>query len=66
VFSQCTCILGARKFDALIACGVIVSFLFANNVRFSSMLRGRKDCGMIVQAPLTLVIGLEPNVSPLV
>ncbi len=30
------------------------------------MLRGRKDCGMITRAPLALVVGLEPNASPLV
>jgi hypothetical protein len=31
-----------------------------------SVLRGQKDYGMTAQAPLALVIGLEPYVSPLV
>jgi hypothetical protein len=30
-------------------------------VRSSSMLRGRKDCGMTTRAPLALVIGLGPK-----
>jgi hypothetical protein len=55
-----------REFDALIDYGVIVSSPLANKVFSSSMLRGRKDCGMIAQAPLALVIGLEPNASPLI
>jgi hypothetical protein len=33
-------------------------------VRSFSMWKGRKDCGMIVQAPLALVIKLEHDVSP--
>ncbi len=66
VFSWCTCILRTREFDALIACGVVVSSPLANKVRFSSMLRGRKDCGMTARALLALVIGLEPDTSPLV
>jgi hypothetical protein len=65
VFSWCTCNLGTQKFDALIACGVVVSSPLANKLRFS-VLKGRKDCGMTVRAPLALVIGLEPNASPLV
>jgi len=36
----------------------------ANKVRSSSMLRGRKDYGMIAWAPLALVIGFEPDASP--
>jgi len=64
VFSQCTCTHGTREFDALIACGVVVSSPLANKVRSSSMLRGRKDCGMTTRAPLALVIGLEPDASP--
>jgi hypothetical protein len=39
---------------------------FVNKVRFSSMLKGQKDCGMTVRAPLALVIGFEPDVSLLV
>ncbi len=64
VFSWCTCILGTWKFDALIACAVVVSSLVANKVRYSSVLKGQEDCGMIVRIPLAMVIGLEPNVSP--
>jgi hypothetical protein len=30
----------------------------------SSMWKGRKNCGMTVQAPLALVIKLEHDVSP--
>ncbi len=60
----CTCTPGTQEFDALTACGVVFSSPLANKVRFSSMLRGRKDCGMIAQAPLALVIGLEPDASP--
>ncbi len=64
VFSWCTCTLGTREFDALTACGVVFSSPLANKVCYSSMLRGWKDCGMTVRAPLALVIGLEPNVNP--
>jgi len=64
VFFLCTCILRTREFDALTACGVVVSSPLANKVRSSSLLKGQKDCGMIAQAPLALIIGLEPNVSP--
>jgi hypothetical protein len=66
VFSWCTCTLGTRKLDSLAACGVVVSSPFANKVRSSSVLRGRKDYGMIVGAPQALVIGLEADASPLV
>ncbi len=66
MFSWCTCTLGTQEFDALAAYGVIVSSPLANKVRFSFVLRGQKDYGMIVWAPLALVIGLEPNASPLV
>jgi len=66
VFSWCTCPLRTWEFDALVACGAVVSSPLTNKVHFSSMLRGRKNCGMIVQAPLALVIGFEPNVNPLV
>jgi hypothetical protein len=64
VFSLCTCTLGTREFDALTTRGVIVSSPFTNKVRSSSVLRRRKDCGMTTQAPLALVIGLEPDASP--
>jgi hypothetical protein len=37
---------------------------FANKVCFFYVLRGRKDCGMIVWTALALVIGLEPDTSP--
>jgi len=60
----CTCIPRTRKFDALIACGVVVSSPLTNKVRSSSMLRERKDCGMNVRAPLALVIGLKLNANP--
>ncbi len=63
-FANVHVILGHMNFNALIACGVVVSSPFANKVRSSSMLRGRKDCGMTARAPLALVIGLEPDVSP--
>jgi len=63
LFSRCTCISGTREFDALAACGVVVSSPLANKVRSSSVLRGRKDCGMIARAPLALVIGLEPDMN---
>jgi hypothetical protein len=56
-----------QKFDALASCGVIVSSPFTNKVRSSSMLRGRKDCGMIARVPpLAMVIGLELDAIPLV
>jgi len=64
VFSWCTCTPGTREFDALTACGVVVSSPLANKVHSSSMLRGRKDCGMTARAPLAMIIGLEPNASP--
>jgi len=38
--------------------------LVANKVHFSSMLKGQKNCGMITQAFLALVIGLELDASP--
>jgi hypothetical protein len=60
------CIHGTQEFDALAAYGVVVSSPFTNKVRSSSMLKGRKDCGMTPRAPLALVIGLKPNASPLV
>jgi len=66
VFSWCTCILGTREFDALTACGVVVSSPLANNVHSSSVLRGRKDYGMTARAPLALVIGFEPDACPLI
>jgi hypothetical protein len=56
--------LGTQEFDALATCGVIVSSPLTNKVRFSFVLKGRKDCGMIIRAPLALVIGLELNASP--
>jgi hypothetical protein len=64
VFSWCTCIHGTQKFDALVACGVVVSSPLANKVRSSIVLRGRNDCGMITQAPLAMVVGLEPDARP--
>jgi hypothetical protein len=64
VFSWCTCTPGTQEFDALTACGVVVSSPFANKMCSSSMLRGWKDCGMTTRVPLALVIGLEPNASP--
>ncbi len=66
MFSSCTCTPGTRKFDALTTCGEIISSPLANKVRSSSVLRGRKNYGMIAQAPLALVIGLELDASPLV
>ncbi len=66
VFSWCTCTPRTRKFDALAACGVVVSSPFVNKVRSSSMLKGWKDCGTTVWALLALVIGLELDVSPTV
>jgi len=55
-----------REFDALAACGALVSSPFINKVRSFFMLKGRKDYGRIVRAPLALVIGLQQNASPLV
>jgi hypothetical protein len=66
VFSWCTCTLGTCEFDALVACDVIVSSPLANKVRSSSMSKGRKNYGMITRTPLALVIGFEPDVSPLI
>jgi hypothetical protein len=66
VFSWCTCTFGTREFDALVACGVVVSSPLTNKVRSSYVLKGRKDCGMIVWALLTLVIRLELDVSPII
>jgi hypothetical protein len=64
VFSWCTCTPGTREFDALIACGVVVSSPFANKVRSSSVLKGWKDYDMTARAPLALVIGFESDASP--
>jgi hypothetical protein len=64
VFSWCTCTPGTRKFDALTTSGVVISLSLANKVRSSSVLRRQKYHGMIIRAPLALVIKLEPNVSP--
>jgi hypothetical protein len=64
VFFLCTCTPGTREFDALVACGVVVSSPFTNKVCSSFVLRGRKDYGMTVRAPLALVIGFEPDASP--
>jgi hypothetical protein len=58
-----SCIPRTRKFDALTTCGVVVSSPLAKKVRSSSVLKGQKNYGIIVQAPLALVIGLEPNAS---
>jgi hypothetical protein len=66
VFSLCACILGTREFDAVVACGLLVSSPFTNKVHFSSVLRGWKNCGMTPQSLLALVIGLKPNASPLI
>jgi hypothetical protein len=52
VFSWRTCTLRTQKFDALTACGVVVSNPLTNKVRSSSVLRGQKDYGMIAQALL--------------
>jgi hypothetical protein len=60
------CTLGTQEFDALTTCGVVVSYPFANKVHSFSMLRRRKNYGMIAQVPLAAIIGLEPYVSPLV
>jgi hypothetical protein len=66
VFSWCTCTPGTWEFDALTACGVVVSSPLTNKVHSSSVLRGWKDYGMIAWAPLALVIGIEPDVNPLI
>jgi hypothetical protein len=65
VFSWCTCIPGTQEFDALVACSVVVSSPFVNKVRFS-VLKGRKNYGMIARAPLALVLRLELDTSPLI
>jgi len=64
VFSWCTCIPRTWEFDALATCGVVVFSPFANKVRFFFVLKGQKDYGMTIQAPLALVIRFEPDVSP--
>jgi hypothetical protein len=64
VFSWRTCTPGTREFDALATCGVVVSSPLANKVRSSSVLRGRKDCGMTAWALLALVIGLGTDANP--
>jgi hypothetical protein len=64
VFFLCTCSLKTWNFDALVACGVVVSSPLANKVCSSFMLRRQKDCDMTAQALLALVIGLELDVSP--
>ncbi len=64
VFSWCTCIPRTREFDALIACGVVVSSPLINKMSSSSMLKGRKDYGIITWTPLALVIELEPDAIP--
>jgi hypothetical protein len=66
VFSWCTCTPRTQEFDALVACGVVVSSPLTKKVHFSSVLKGWKDCGKTTQAPLALIIGLELDVSPLV
>jgi hypothetical protein len=66
VFSWCTCTHGTWTFDALAACGVLVSSPLTNMVHCSYVLRGRKDCGMTAWALLALVIGLQPNANSLV
>jgi hypothetical protein len=66
VFSWCTCTLETREFDTLTASGIVVSSPLVNKVGSSFVLRGRKDYGMTTRTPLALVIGLEPNASPLV
>ncbi len=63
VFSWCTCTPRTQEFDALVACGVVVFSPLANKVCSSSVLRGRKDCGMTIRTPLVMIIGLEPGVS---
>ncbi len=64
MFFLCTCIPGTRKFDALAACGVVVSSPLPNKVCSSFVLKGQKDNGMTIQAPLALVIGLELDTNP--
>ncbi len=49
VFSWCTCTPGTQEFDALEAYGVVVSSPFANKVRFSSVLRGRKIMAWLLE-----------------
>jgi hypothetical protein len=66
VFSLCTCTYGTQKFDALATCGVVISSPLTNKVHSSSMLKGRKNYGMIAQTPLALVIALKLDASPLV
>ncbi len=66
VFFLCPCTLGTWEFDGLTTCGVIVFSPLANKLRFFFVLRGRKDCGMTARTPLALIIGLEPDASPLV
>jgi hypothetical protein len=66
VFSLCTCTPRTQEFDALAACGVIISSPLTNKVHSSSMLKGWKDCGIIARVPLALVIGLKPDASPLI
>jgi len=39
VFSLCTCTPRTREFDALVACGVVVSSLLVNKVRSSYVLK---------------------------
>ncbi len=64
MFSLCTCTTRTQKFDALATYGVVVSSPFANKVHSSFVLRGPKNYGMTVRAPLALVIRLEPDASP--
>jgi len=64
VFFLCTCITRTQEFDALATCAVVVSSPFANKVHSSFVLRGQKNYGMTVRAPLALVIQLEPDASP--
>jgi hypothetical protein len=63
VFSWCTCTPGTWEFDALTACGVVVSSPLANKV-CSSVLKGQKNCDMIARTPIAMVIGLELNANP--
>jgi hypothetical protein len=64
VFSLCTCTPRTREFDALEACGVVISSPLANKVRSSFVLRRQKNYGMTAQALLALVIRLELDSSP--
>ncbi len=66
VFSSCTYTPGTREFATRTTCGVIVSSPLANKVHSFFVLRGRKDYGMTPQTPLALVLGLEPDSSPLI